>query len=193
LNRYEQVRDNIPSLLTPSSHEGETCLYIGGNLLRCEMARELRIAGFEITLLEVFKPYCDALEKEKKFFGVFSEIINENIQYFKSERTWDIVAWWHGPEHITIDSLPDTIFSIEKVTKKLVVFACPFGRYDFDESQAADLAKRHGKILGTEVTNVFEIHSSALYPDFFTKLGYKVNTIGGKDIPGSNLLAWKYV
>jgi ferredoxin-like protein FixX len=191
MNRYEQVKRCIPDLVTPNFHSGESCLYVGGNLLRVEMAHELKKTGFEITLLEIFKPYCEAMEKSPKFAGIFSEIICGSIQGFKPERVWDLIVWWHGPEHIVVEELPTVISDIEKMAKKLVVFACPHGVYRFDEAQTIEFCKKNAAILGSAEANMAEVHVAALYPEFFENLGYKVNAMGSGT--GSNLLAWKHL
>lgn len=90
---------------------------------------------------------------------------------------WDVVMWIHGPEHIEKSELADTLRNIESYTRYLVVLGCPWGVY------------KQGKSYG----NPYEVHRAYLYPEDFLKLRYKVESIGAKDTPGSNLTAWKHL
>jgi len=96
-------------------------------------------------------------------------------EYFVNK--FDVVMWWHGPEHLQKDELSDALMKCYKTSNIMSVVACPWGVY------------KQGVVAG----NPYERHLSYLYPEFFHELGWNTDTIGTKDCEGSNLLAWKVV
>ena len=111
---------------------------------------------------------------------MFDSIVRGDVRFVESLFSgsgiiFDVVLWWHGPEHIDKWELGLTLEALESKTNKMVILGCPFGKYPQDAVDG----------------NIFEIHRSALYPEDFIKYGYNVKTIGERDVMGGNLLAWK--
>ena len=94
-----------------------------------------------------------------------------------SENQFDYAFWWHGPEHIKEEELPEALKGLEKITKKAVILGAPWGVYPQHHL--------HG--------NPHEEHEASLYEHHFVDLGYEVEAIGVIDKIGSNLTAVKYL
>lgn len=168
--RADQTKRCIPEIF----EIGKDCLYVGaGCNATFQFVPELIDHNYKITLLEIWKPNSDLYSGHPWF----NEAICSDIRIFDTDRKWDLLMWLHGPEHIHKEELESTVKKIEKLTRKLIVMACPWGIYP------------EGAIQG----NPHEVHLSSLYEEDFKALGYMVDTIGQKDVPGSNLLSWKYV
>lgn len=165
----EQVMRCLPNLFQSTG----TCLYIGAECDSIFLLPELWASKYKVTLLEAWGPNCLKYKNHPMIDGV----INCTIQSFGVKHRWDLTVWWHGPEHIKKEDLAPTIFNIESLTGRLILLACPWGRYEEGEM--------HG--------NPFEVHRASLYEEDFRSLGYDVDVIGEKDVPGSNLMAWKHI
>ena len=83
--------------------------------------------------------------------------------------------WWHGPEHVDVSILPNTIAKLESFANIAVVLGCPWGDYE------------QGDIEG----NCYEKHVSSLDYPFFENLGYNVECLGEINTPGSNITCVK--
>jgi len=147
----------------------KTLLYIGANPMRNDELDELMNMGYKATILEAFEPNCDELKTRG-----FSRVINADIVDYEFEKDFDVIMFWHGPEHLRHQDLKPTIKKLEEHCK-LLIFACPFGTYP----------------QGIEYGNYYEIHHSHIYPDFFEVHNYKTATLGEVDNQGSHLMAWK--
>ena len=90
---------------------------------------------------------------------------------------FDVVFFWHGPEHLQQHQISPTLEKLERVCNHLVVCGMPFGFYE----------------QGPEYGNPFETHQSHIYPPFLEGLGYKTETLGNRDQMGANITAWKHV
>lgn len=168
--RADQTKRCIPGIF----EIGKDCLYIGADCDSAQFVPELVNHNYKITLLEIWRSNCDF------YFGHpwFRETICSDIRVFDADHLkWDLSIWLHGPEHIHKEEFEPTIRKIEKLTRKLIVMACPWGIYP------------EGPVHG----NPNQVHVSSLYEEDFKALGYMVDTIGQKDVPGSNLLSWKYM
>jgi hypothetical protein len=162
--RWDQLIRNVPEI-----KEGKTCLYIGARKNRFQFEHQLKTLGYSITVLEAFQPNVEYLRSMGK------EVIEADITKYETGRKWDLVMWWHGPEHINRLLLPGTVKKLEKMANKFIIMGCPYGYCKQDAL--------HG--------NEYEIHRSALYIEDFLYLGYNAEAIGEKDVGGSNLLSWK--
>ena len=127
--------------------------------------------GYDYTILEIWKPNVMWLLRRQY------NVIKADVQKMSklSLGKFDIVMWWHGPEHLEEDRLyASSLKQLQALTGKILITACPWGKYT---------SRRVTK-------NPYEEHLSCLYPEFFESLGWATNTIGEKDREGSNLLAW---
>ena len=158
----------IPKLFT--LHYPSSCLYIGASITRSECAQELKRAGYEITLVEAFALNADYHRGSKLFKVVIHDDIMRAVAYLPP---FDVVFWWHGPEHMVREDLPYLIKRLDSLAKKYIVLACPWGVYE------------QGEWGG----NPHEVHHSHLYPGDFP--GWNVMTSGVVDTRGSNMIVWK--
>ena len=163
--RFDQIKRNIPSFLT---QEFKDLLYIGVGKYRFQFESYLNNLNYNITLLEAYSSNL------KKYIGKYV-VINADITKFETGDKWDVVMWWHGPEHISKEELKPTLEKLERIAKKLVILGCPWGKY----------------LQGTIGGNPYEVHKAYLYPKDLLKLGYLIETIGRLDRVGSNMLAWR--
>ena len=150
-------------------------IYVGARQDRMDFGNELKGAGHEFTILEIFEPNVKHLTEVCPWATVIQGDVR-NLENF-SEDEFDYAFWWHGPEHIKEEELADAVKGLEKITKKIVVLGCPWGDYPQHHL--------HG--------NPYEEHEASLYPHHFEDMGYVVDTIGTVDKPGSNLTAVKHL
>jgi hypothetical protein len=87
---------------------------------------------------------------------------------------YQAVVWWHGPEHVKREELAATLARLEAMAD-IVILGCPWGVYP----------------QGDYGGNPHEVHLATLLPEDFETLGYEVTTLGKRDDPASNLIAWK--
>lgn len=161
-------------LLAPDLFSGnfKTILNIGAHEGRFDFGDLFEQVGFDITILEIFKPNVEYLQSLKKW-----RIIHGDILEYDFKEKFDVVFWWHGPEHIEKDKLSYAVKRIELISNNLVIMGCPWGVY----------------VQGPCYGNEFEIHKSHYDVDDFIKIGYNCFTIGTKNIEGSNITSVKYI
>ena len=181
---------------TPDVFDYKSVLYIGAKVKKRWPKGMLFIdrfvnSGYEIDFLEPWLPNVNGLLHLNKFGKKFKEevIINpglfrtvvqgsaqriKEIDYFKNKK-YDVVFWWHGPEHIKGKHVLSTIKTLEWMTKKVIVLASPYG---FTKQIAVG-------------GNPFEVHQSGITPGLYARIGYKWNTWGEERSRHSNLLGWK--
>jgi hypothetical protein len=169
--RLDQLRRIAPEVFAPG-----TLLYIGASVARAQCLSELIAAGREVTILEAYAPNADHYRERPGIRGVIcGDVRGWRDPAGARPPVWDVAFWWHGPEHLSADELPVTLFGLEQCART-VVLASPWGAYE------------QGPIGG----NTYEIHRAALTPETFRALGYEVCGIGG---PGarsrSNIVAVK--
>lgn len=169
LQRLALLRTALPELWTMG---GGTCLYIGASMSRFECVDQLNDLGFELTLVEPFAANADFWRGSEQFKVVFRDTIQKAMPYLPM---FDVVFWWHGPEHVTREEFNTLIRLLPGKAKRLIVLASPWGVCPQSE------------VYG----NTYEIHMISLYEDDYT--GYQTATIGQVDIPGSHLMAWKRI
>ncbi|MFH0765960.1 MAG: hypothetical protein V2A61_06040, partial [Calditrichota bacterium] len=167
--RYEQLYRALPDIWNHKS-----ILYVGAHEGRIQFGEPIREHELEIDVLEIWKPNVEHLRESVPWFN---QVIEGDIREIGKSvsHKYDIVFWWHGPEHISKEELFLTLQQIEQFANHYVVLGCPWGTYD----------------QGEEYGNPYEVHRNALYERDFQRYGYHTSTIGRRDVPGSNLLAWK--
>lgn len=157
--------------LIPDLFQYKTILYIGARDDRFDYGVEFANANYEITVIEAFLLNAYQLQKIPWIY----DVIEQDIRKFESSKKYDIVFWWHGPEHIEESELPYILSKLENITNIATVLGCPWG--DFAQ--------------GPLYNNPFEIHRSSLDYPIFEKLGYTVECLVGKNIHGSNITSVK--
>lgn len=173
--RKKQITRNIKGL-----KKFKTLLYIGANKDRIEMVDLFYDWGYEIDVLEIWEPNIKELLKLNKKYKIFRNIIHADIMNNGLENhlgKYDVVMFWHGPEHIKPKFLPLLISKLESLTKHFVIMASPIGQYE------------QGPVDGNE----HETHEAYLYPEDFAKFQYKVNCLRRKKNKprGSNMVIWR--
>jgi len=155
--------------MAPDIYKYKTVLYIGACMVRMDYVKEFIDAGYEVTILEAWQENCDKLINVP---GV-KNVICGDIVYEEIENKYDVVFFWHGPEHIEIEKLPHVFKKLESLANKMVVMGCPNGVFD----------------QGDIYNNPYERHVSHLDYIIFEKYGYDVECLG--EGYGSNITAVK--
>lgn len=175
--RIGQVMAEAPFLLPdPGEARDQTLLYVGANPIRAQFLGELHVAGYIITVLEVFLAYRGWLEAHPWIDHVrIGDVRDLGVMAVK----WDVTWWWHGPEHVPPHDLSRALGAIERHTADLVVLGCPWG------------SQPQGEVDG----NPFQAHVARPQPEWFESHGYYVRTAGqdGGGKPSDHILAWKYL
>lgn len=166
IERLELLRRRIPELWERPGR----LLYVGAAPGRFRCGRELAEVGHKIVLLEIWEPYA-ALYREDP---VIAEVIVGDVREVALD-DYDVVFWWHGPEHVERGKVGRTLARLE-ARAGLVVVGCPWGRYE------------QGVVDG----NPYQVHRSALYLQDFRRWGYRVVGVGRRDMRGKGfVVAWK--
>lgn len=168
INRTSSLNRIAPDLFSYKS-----VLYIGARTARMDYGKEFKESGFDITVAEIYKPNVEYLRSVEWI----KEVIECDIRKIDISNTFDVVFWWHGPEHVKQDELAITINRIEKLSRNLVVLGCPWGKFE----------------QGAEDGNPNEVHLSYLLPEDFESIGYSVECLGDKDVRGSNITSVKKI
>lgn len=160
----------IPLLLdmAPDVFDHQTYLYIGARDDTFNLSEQLRQKS--VSVLEVYDDYIVRLRESD-----WLDVIKGDIRLWETDRQWDVVIWWHGPEHIPEQDLDVLIPKIETFATKIAVMAGPWGH----------------TTVRTNHKNPYEFHFSVLTPERFAKHGYTVRTVGQKDTFESQLCAVK--
>jgi len=168
-NREKQLFRCIPDIL-----DYKTLLYIGARRRLAQMLGLFIKASYTIDILEIWRPNLQAL---KEMDGI-RKVIEGDVRNILGMKlpSYDIVMWWHGPEHIQWRELYSVLKNLHMLSKKYAIIAGPWG---FSPQ-------------GAKKGNIYERHITSLYPDTFKALGWEVDTIGKfKDRQFSNILAWR--
>lgn len=165
--RYDLLVKCVPDLFTRTG----TCLYIGASVSRFQMGQRLIDAGYEISIVEPWQP--NIVHYRARGFPVVADDIRNAVLYL---RKFDIVMWWHGPEHVNARDLAWLIPALETLARRYVILAYPYGEY----------------AQGSHLGNDYEKHVTTLWPDSFR--GYQSASIGkAGDGPQSCVIAWKRI
>ncbi len=150
-SQWQALNTHVPELFR--LQPGRAALYVGASVERCYHANELDAAGYSLTLVEAYAPNA----QHHKARGLFETVVQGTVQDLPDLPHFDLVMWWHGPEHVERASLPRILAHLEELAP-LVVLGCPYGEY------------RQGAVGGNE----YEIHRWSIYPDDLERLGYTV-------------------
>jgi hypothetical protein len=179
--RLEQMTRCIPDVFDYS-----TMLYIGAKAKKTypcgmQMVPDFKEAGYKIDVLEIWQPNILSLIKLNNQNNIFDRIIEGDVKEIEKavQGRYDIISWWHGPEHIKMTETESTLEKLSGLAKIMVIVASPYGRHKQDEFRG----------------NPHEKHLSAVYPEFYEELGdgWKWDAIGQRDVTMGNLLAWKRI
>lgn len=159
--------------LYPSIFQNKKVLYVGAREDRFDYSEEFIKGNSKITVLEI---YPENVKKLKQLSWLESVIEGDICTYTDLEK-YDLIFWWHGPEHVTEQELKKVLPSLETIANEAVVLGCPWGYFPQDD------------IYG----NMHEKHISHLDYTIFEEFGYAVECLGRKDVHGSNITAVKII
>ena len=163
----EQYRD-VMSLGPKGLLEPRTCLYVGAWRDGTAFLQDLfEPGGYKVDLLEIWKPSCDLFRGEIKTHG--GRVIQADVRTWKPDRQYDLVMWWHGPEHVSAGDAELALAKLDKVRTHALITAVPNGHYE------------QGPVDG----NAAQRHISEYTPDWFQTRGFCVaNT-------ARQIIAWR--
>jgi hypothetical protein len=117
--------------LIPELAAGGDCLYIGAKPARREMAATMKALGFAVDAIEAWPNHYFGLMDWNKTNQVFRDIFLGNVLYAERiiRRTYDVVMWWHGPEHVAKESLPEFMATIQRMCRGMIILAFPHGEF----------------------------------------------------------------
>ena len=153
-----------------------TCLYVGANFMRQHYLKRLYEQHYDITVLEGFESNVNFLKLAYDIRNYPRMRIRHGlVQSADLEPHYNLVFWWHGPEHVPAKELRPCLIRLETIAD-LVVLGCPYGVYE----------------QGPEYGNALETHRQHIMPDLLQDYGYTCRTIGK---PGggvnAHITAWK--
>jgi hypothetical protein len=166
--RFERLLKEAPDVF-----KYKTVLYVGARQDRYDFLETFNKNRYEIDVLEIFQPNVDFL----KTIPWIKNIIKGDVTDFKTDKRYDVVFWWHGPEHIEKGEIPRALSYLESITNNLIVLGCPWG----------NVPQGHN----LEDKNIYEKHLASFDVGFFEDFGYKADYFGLKDKMGSNIIAVK--
>lgn len=144
-------------------------LYVGSALRSPTDYRIIRQKTKWIDCLEIWPPTIEFLKERK----LYNRIILGDIAEYTDLDGYDIVVWWHGPEHMEMDRAKETIIRLRE-TAPIVWLATPWG------------ASPQGGVFD----NPFNAHRSVWLPENFEECGYSTAVCGRVNGKGSQLVAW---
>jgi hypothetical protein len=172
VGREGQLTRCVPEYLSYRS-----VLYIGARPSRMQIIDLFHDAGYVIDILEIFRPNVMRLLAMNQEIKWFRRIVEGDVRAARRimDEIYDVVFWWHGPEHVAKGELAKVTAELELMARALVIMGCPHG----DVKQ------------GVSYGNVHEIHRAALFAADFEALGYQTDVRGVANKGGSNILSWK--
>lgn len=95
---------------------------------------------FTCTVIEKYLPYVEII----KSLPVYSEfklklICDDIINYARhTKNIYNIIIWWHGPEHIHQEEFETIVPHLEKICSGVIILGCPEGKDDFSDVISGD-------------------------------------------------------
>jgi len=165
----------ISSILNFYGYKWKSCLYVGAHHKRFEQAERIKKVVSYMDLLEIWLPNVEYLKKNIETTP-FRNIIQGDVRRVQKivKQKYDLVMWWHGPEHIPQEEIPATVKHIKKVTNKVIILGCPWGVYE----------------QGAAYGNPHEEHRCHLHPEFFQKMGLLTTTVSQPGHKLGHITAW---
>ena len=158
----KQLIENIPDV-----YDYKTLLYIGARPEGIAFIENFKERDYKIELVEVFKKNCELIGKH------FDVVYNADIRDFDVPKSYDIIVWFQGPEHINKNELPAVTEKLWMRTNKILIYGVPWGIFPQEPFGG----------------NENERHLSEYYPRDFPDMEY--HTRGTKDMKGSDMLLWR--
>src|SRR5258708_18928402 len=83
-----------------------------------------RANGTESHVLEVFEPNCQELRAAGITNVTCGDVRNVGKLY---DEPFDVIMWWHGPEHLEKADVPAVIDELWQLTQHALILGCPLG------------------------------------------------------------------
>lgn len=175
MNNDEVELNSVFDNIDIKNGKDKSLLYVGVNSSRAFLFNELKECGYKIDILEISK--VNVYDFMGRMFGTYNKLIQGDVCDIDTlvSQKYDVVFWWHGPEHIKKEMFEPTIRKIEAVGS-LIILGCPYG------------SSKQGPVDG----NIHETHLWNVYPKYFKQLGYKTLTIN-RDVGGKHITAWRKI
>lgn len=167
-DRLLSVKSLFPQLFTDKF---DSILYVGAHPGRIQLIPELLVNNL-IENVEIIEVFPDNV-KELKAQGY--NITLGDITTYDIPKFYDLIIWWHGPEHVKQDILDLTLNKLE-CKCNTIILGCPWG----------EIAQ------GSAYGNVYENHVNYLTEQYFANRGYIVQCLGKKNVIGSNITSVKF-
>jgi hypothetical protein len=177
----------VPDLFTGTKYK--TILNIGASDANFRWSPEFKSAGYEISVAEHYKSKCERIKKTGLWL---KEVICINVTKTELIQNYDIIFWWSGPEHLLERDIKPTIKLLEAHCNKVMILACPWGKYITNNSPDGAYALED-KQLNPEIDWLPEGHNSHNDYTLFEEMGYTVECLGIKDSTITNMISVKYM
>jgi len=165
----QQARDHVPELFK----EAGRLLYVGANPTRTRLIDVLWRAGHEITLLEIWPPNAAYFADDRRFKHIVCGDVRDVPKGLPHE-SYDVVVWWHGPEHVLKQEAFPTLAALEALAK-LGVLGMPWGT----------------EPTGPSLENPGYGHVSGWYAEDLAAVGYSTALLEEERATYRHMLAWK--
>jgi len=167
--RHDQIYREIQDIF-----KYNTVLMIGLKERGAFFLRKFVENNYTVDVVEVFGPNVMWLKTQKEL--PIRIVWQKDITKFDTlDRRWDIVFWWHGPEHISKQHLAPTLSKLEAATNKLVIIGCPWGIYEQPPIEG----------------NPHEEHRNHIETNDLESIGYLTHTLGERNKESGHILAYK--
>lgn len=163
----KQIIDFVPNIV---DGKDKTLLYIGANCDRAFALDLLLDIGYIVDIIEICKKNINCLVGKYKIRNlIFGDIKDEqNII-----NNYDVIFWYHGPEHVRKEDFCTLNLILEKKSK-MIVLGCPNNDYH----------------LYDDNINVYETHMWKIKPEDLHCFGYNTSNIS-RNSAVDNIVAWK--
>lgn len=177
--RFTSKRASVGALMELVSFN--SVLYIGASarlkrpgirLKKLYFAEQLAECCDYVDLLEIWPENIEGLKDTPPFRKLIlgdARTIDEHV-----DQKYDLIFWWHGPEHIYEYEIPRTVEKMKRVCNKHIIFGCPWGIYE----------------QGITYGNPHEEHKSHLQPEFYENLGFLTAVSNQSNHKNGNITAW---
>lgn len=159
---------NAEVLLVGTGHSAEQYYDWPDTLMKC--------GAYNVVYLEIFDQYIQRWAN-KEYKIIKGDV--RNIADIFTADSFDIILWIQGPEHINQSEMKKCFEDILKISRKLLLFTCPWGTYYDDQSA-----------LGG---NIFEMHlQKNLTPESFKSIGhlYNIRSLGRLNAGDGVIIIW---
>ena len=165
--------DFIPEI---NNGQNKTMLYVGANKSRAYLTDRFLKAGYKIDCLEIYEPNAEYWKTQKTFNNIIIGDVR-NIDTLVKDK-YDVVVWWHGPEHIPKVDVYQTFLKIEDITNELIVSAGPY------KGAVEDFTHIYG--------NSAESHLWSMDELLFENLDFKF-TVVDRPQAERHMMIWKFL